>query len=418
MNQEQINKLRKVCKNISVLYVEDDKNISIQVERLLKKIFLDVEVEKNGFLGLANFTQNRQDIVITDISMPVMDGIEMAKEIKNLNSEQNILVTSAHNDVEYLIELIEIGIDRFVAKPIDINSFFVNISKIAVGIYREKREALMEYRLKMQQDLQKKILSSVAFPMVYFEGDKIVYANSNFKKHFYTEIDANDADRFRLGYLFDEKKFVTMSNATVLDEIEEATNKIYLIMDVGEKIVKKYNINISNLQEKNHRLVGFINLDDINVECERFRTQVDYFPKREAFLRATLVQRNKSEENYLVFCVGLKNTKRFIDRYGGVKMHTIYTELARYLKREFEEEVEGRMLFIFLFETNRYIFLADKKVGKAVEKKLEAFGKKYSYEYGSRLALELNCLKEEIAHATPTTDVAENAEGMLYTFDD
>lgn len=90
MNQEQINKLRKVCKNISVLYVEDDKNISIQVERLLKKIFLDVEVEKNGFLGLANFTQNRQDIVITDISMPVMDGIEMAKEIKNLNSEQNI----------------------------------------------------------------------------------------------------------------------------------------------------------------------------------------------------------------------------------------------------------------------------------------------------------------------------------------
>jgi len=49
MNQEQINKLRKVCKNISVLYVEDDKNISIQVERLLKKIFLDVEVEKMDF---------------------------------------------------------------------------------------------------------------------------------------------------------------------------------------------------------------------------------------------------------------------------------------------------------------------------------------------------------------------------------
>lgn len=272
-------------------------------------------------------------------------------------------MTSAHNDVEYLIELIEIGIDRFVAKPIDINSFFVNISKIAVGIYREKREALIEYRLKMQQDLQKKILSSVAFPMVYFEGDKVVYANSNFKKHFYTEIDANDADRFRLGYLFDEKKFVTMSNATVLDEIEEATNKIYLIMDVGEKIVKKYNINISNLQEKNHRLVGFINLDDINVECERFRTQVDYFPKREAFLRATLVQRNRSEENYLVFCVGLKNTKRFIDRYGGVKMHTIYTELARYLKREFEEEIESRMLFVFfLRQTDIYFWQIKKSV--------------------------------------------------------
>lgn len=417
MNQEQVSKLRKMCKDITVLYVEDDKNIAIQVERLLKKIFLHVDVEKNGFLGLASFTQNRHDIVITDISMPMMDGIEMSKEIKLLNGEQNILVTSAHNDVEYLIELIEIGIDRFVTKPIDMNKFFAHITKMAVSIYREKREEFIEHRLKIQQDLQKKILGSVAFPLVYFEGDKIVYANSHFRKQFFTEIDNSDADRFRLGYLFDDKKFVTMSNAKVLDTIETEVSKIYLIMDMSEKIARKYNVNVSNLKEKDHRLVSLINLDDINIECERFRTQVDYFPKREAFFRTTLVQKNRSDENYVVFCVGLKNTKRFIERYGGARMHTIYTELARYLKREFEEEVDGRLLSIFLFETNRYMFLSDKKISAAVEKKLINFGDKYNYEYGSRLPLGLNYLKEEMAHERTAAQVLDNAEGMLYTIE-
>lgn len=120
--------------------MEDDVNISTQLEKLIRKIFSNVEVEKNGLLGIKNYTANRQDIVITDISMPIMDGIEMSKRIKLINSEQNILVTSAHNDTEYLIKLIEIGVDKFITKPIDMNNFLSSISKMAVSIYREKEK--------------------------------------------------------------------------------------------------------------------------------------------------------------------------------------------------------------------------------------------------------------------------------------
>ena len=151
MDKEKIKKLRQICRNISVLYVEDDGDISFQVENLLRKIFVKVHVEKNGLQGLKNFNENRQDIVITDISMPIMDGIEMSKRIRLLNSEQNILVTSAHNDLEYLLKLIDIGVDKFILKPIDMNSFLTNISKMAINIYRERREALLESKIKKER---------------------------------------------------------------------------------------------------------------------------------------------------------------------------------------------------------------------------------------------------------------------------
>lgn len=418
MNKEQIEKLRMICKNISVLYVEDDQNIATQVEKILKKIFIHVDLENNGLLGLKNYMKNHQDIVITDISMPVIDGIEMSKNIKNINAEQSILVTSAHNDTEYLIELIELGVDKFFNKPIDMGKFLSTISKIAVGIYREKMEAILEEKLSQQQNLQAKILDTVVVPLAYFEEDLIVYANNAFKEHFFTKKDMEDKYTFRLGYLFEEKKYTSISNSMLLNTIENTQTKIFTLMDVRKKFVKKYHIEIANIIDKKQRLVSFVNLDDINVELGRFKMQIDYFPKRDAFVNAVIEQKNNSQHSYYLFCIGLKNISRFIIKYGGVKMHTIYHDFARSIKKEFIDAVEKKMLSIYLFETNRYVFLADSCIVEDIEKKLQVFGTKYHFEYGSRLSFNLNIVKEEMAHNRSATDVFKNAEGMLYTFDD
>ncbi|MDP2893977.1 MAG: response regulator [Sulfurimonas sp.] len=145
MNREKLEKLRQHCKSISVLYVEDDTHISEQLEKLLKKIFLKIDVEKNGALGLESFIKNNQDIVITDISMPMLDGIEMSKRIRLLNPEQNIIVTSAHSDTESLLSLIEIGVDKFILKPIDMGVLLETISRVAVNIYRAKKALTCEH---------------------------------------------------------------------------------------------------------------------------------------------------------------------------------------------------------------------------------------------------------------------------------
>ncbi len=418
MNKEQIQKLRTICKNISVLYVEDDQAILVQVERMLRKIFTNVAIEKNGLLGLKNYTKNRQDIVITDISMPILDGIEMAKKIKLLNPEQSILITSAYNDAEYLIGLIEVGIEKFVTKPIDMGSFLSSISKIAIGIYREKRELLLESKLEEQQNLQIKIFNATPFPLAYFDGDVVVYANNAFESHFFTPLDLKDTQEFRLGYLFEQKKYLSLSNSTLLDEIEKSSSKIFTVMDVKKKITKKYNISIAKITNNKQRLVSFINLDEMSMEFDRLKTQIDYFPKREAFANAVMEQKNRSQYDYGLFCIGLKNIARFVNKYGGVKMHTVYKELAKNIKKEFVEAIEKQLLSIYLFETNRYILLADESIVEDVYERLNRFGAKYNFEYGSRLSFDLNIAKEQITQSRSASDVFENAEGMLYTFDD
>lgn len=414
MDKDQVKKLRAICRNISVLYVEDDVNISTQLEKLIRKIFSNVEVEKNGLLGIKNYTANRQDIVITDISMPIMDGIEMSKRIKLINSEQNILVTSAHNDTEYLIKLIEIGVDKFITKPIDMNNFLSSISKMAVSIYREKREIDLENRLKSQQDLHKEMINAMSFPVAYFQGDKVIYANNSFKKQFFTEIDLSDFSRFRLGYLFENKKYVFINNDELIQQIDKSQDKIYSIMDLSKKIIKKYNLSVTNLQNNEGCLLSLVNLDSINAEINRFKNQTNYFPKREAFSEALLEIKNNSHEDYEIFCVGLKNTKRFIDKYGGAKMHSVLNSLAKSIKKEFADELAKKEISIYLFETNRYIFLVEKNPDNLIDKKLLNFGKIYNYAFGSGLPLNIIFIKENMQNSRTLNDVLENTEGMLY----
>lgn len=418
MNKEQIEKLRRICKNISVLYVEDDPSIAIQVEKMLKKIFIHVDVESNGLLGYKNYLKKRQDIVVTDISMPAMDGIEMSKNIRQIHSEQNIIVTSAHNETSYLMELIDLGVDKFLAKPIDISKFLATISRIAVGIYREKREIELEQKLSHQQNLQSKLLNAVVVPLAYFEEDMIVYANDSFREYFFTKIDSEDTTQFRLGYLFEEKKYVSLSNSVLLDTVGQKQIKVFALMDMKKKYIKKFHINIVDVADKKHRLVSFVNLDDMNAELDRFKKQIDYFPKRDAFTNAVLEYKNSTQENYYVFYIGLRNVLRFISKYGGAKMHEIYLEFARSLKKEFVDAVESKMLSIYLFETNRYVFLVHNSIAEEIEKRANRFGSKYRFDYGSGLAFELNVAKEEIEHSQNASNVLQRAEGMLYTFDD
>ncbi|MGE4418660.1 MAG: response regulator transcription factor [Sulfurimonas sp.] len=414
MDKEKIKKLRQICRNISVLYVEDDGDISFQVENLLRKIFVKVHVEKNGLQGLKNFNENRQDIVITDISMPIMDGIEMSKRIRLLNSEQNILVTSAHNDLEYLLKLIDIGVDKFILKPIDMNSFLTNISKMAINIYRERREALLESKIKKEKELQVEIFNSIVFPIAYFESDKIVYANDAFRKHFLSAQDLKDLSKFRFGYLFDEKKFIPMSNSEIIKEIEESDEKTYFIFQFDTKVLKKYNINILYLKNSDGYLMNFINLDTLNVQLDRFSKQTDYFPKRETFMQQLLEIKSKNLKEYKIFCIGLKNIKGFIDKFGGKKMHTVYDNLAKHIKKEFAQELQNGHLFVYLFETNRYIMIVEKDFEQAIDAKLENFGKEHIFDYGSSLPLHLSIEKDDLDKRASVKDLLENAEGMLY----
>ncbi len=95
---------------------------------------IDLLVAENGRVGLELYKKHSPAIVITDVAMPVMDGIEMATEIKAVDPKAVIIVISAYSNTEYLLDSIEIGVCHYVLKPIDFNKFFATIDKCLAGI--------------------------------------------------------------------------------------------------------------------------------------------------------------------------------------------------------------------------------------------------------------------------------------------
>ncbi len=121
-------------KRISLLYVEDDPLSRDLINRIISLKFSEVEVHiaENGGTGLALFMERMPQIVMTDIRMPVMDGVTMASEIKALCPETVIIIVAGNCDTDYLLN--DKDIDYCIAKPIDRRVLFSIIKKSIAGI--------------------------------------------------------------------------------------------------------------------------------------------------------------------------------------------------------------------------------------------------------------------------------------------
>jgi len=139
-----------------LLYVEDEEITREAVSTMLGRRFpeLTLRCAADGAQGLQLFLDQGADLVVTDIKMPVMHGIEMARRILALERSTPIIVTSAHSDQEFLIESIEIGISRYVMKPIEKDKLFAAV-EATLATLRLERE------LKAQQDFIRKLSRAV-----------------------------------------------------------------------------------------------------------------------------------------------------------------------------------------------------------------------------------------------------------------
>ena len=128
--ETNINEILNYSTTLTVLYVEDDRDIREQMTDILQDFFQQVIVAEDGQQGLEKFSAYKErhdtypDLMITDIRMPHLDGIEMSKKILSLHPEQIIIIHSAHDESDMLLELINMDINHFLMKPLQLQQLY------------------------------------------------------------------------------------------------------------------------------------------------------------------------------------------------------------------------------------------------------------------------------------------------------
>lgn len=139
-----LQEILQYTKSLTVLYVEDDESLLESTTELLSNFFPLVVTAIDGQDGLEKYKElyktsgNYYDLVITDINMPNLNGIDMSKKILKMNTLQSILITTAHNEVEHLRSAMALGIDGFISKPINTQNLLASIHKVSKSVSDHK----------------------------------------------------------------------------------------------------------------------------------------------------------------------------------------------------------------------------------------------------------------------------------------
>lgn len=155
---ETLKKLNELSKEIEILYVEDNEDARNATIKILSKFIKNFRIAQNGEEGFTIFKARAQyiDLVLTDISMPIMNGLDMLTLMKEINPELNSIVISAHSDTQNLVTAIDIGVENFLIKPIDPEKMLHIFLKVLTKIQNDK-----ELKLLQQKNINERLTHAV-----------------------------------------------------------------------------------------------------------------------------------------------------------------------------------------------------------------------------------------------------------------
>ncbi len=170
-----MNDLKQIVSTMSglkLLYVEDDAEVRTSTLQILNDFFTDIVVGVDGEDGLEKFYANKIDIIITDIAMPRMSGLEMLEKIYATNQDVLFLIFSAYNEEEFFLKSIKLGVEAYFIKPVEFEQFVQILGKTA-----KKVEALKAHEQLLQYN---EIINYSAIVSVISPDGKVKYVNDAF----------------------------------------------------------------------------------------------------------------------------------------------------------------------------------------------------------------------------------------------
>lgn len=169
---------QKLLSESTLLYLEDEDVIREETSKLFEKVFKTVHVAPNGERGLElyNTHKNQINIILTDINMPIMDGLNFMKKIREVDLDIPILIITAFNDTNQLVQAIKYKVSDYIVKPIQLNTTLKIMDKILQDRLNLKTISKQKHELDIYKDIinEENLISETDL-----EG-KITYVNDSF----------------------------------------------------------------------------------------------------------------------------------------------------------------------------------------------------------------------------------------------
>jgi PAS domain S-box-containing protein len=200
--------------NITVLYAEDDPDLREKFKKILSKKFDTLLVAENGREGYELYQEHKPDLILSDIQMPEMNGLDMIAEIKKTDKSAKAIIMSAFSKSSYFLDAISVGVQSYLIKPVDTKRLFAAIDEIAERIMLERNVKYEEYRRSKLEGMirqSKSVQDAVNFATEEFL--RFDFSEETFKKVLKNLGRATSASRI---YIFEnsviDKSLVTSQN--------------------------------------------------------------------------------------------------------------------------------------------------------------------------------------------------------------
>ena len=339
-------------KNISILYVEDDV---LTVEAFLdafSDVFKKVHVAYNATDGFELFLKEKPDIVLTDLQMPKMSGLELIANIREINQAVPIIVNSAFNNTKFLLESINLHVNEYTMKPTDPYKLLTLFEKISKTI-------LLERTVKHSQEMFQMVINEMPDPIIYINRDLSIAMLNNAAKKF--NEDALTKKTFTCHELIFKNMQSCANEAFVcpintIKKTKEPVTLYNLKVLVGDK-ERNFDIHIRPIFDQENEISGYLEIMHDMTEYIKINTQlVDEKKKLEHLsmhdqltrlpnrrllndrMEQVIRRKTRTKESFGVFFMDLDHFKEINDSLGHLAGDILLVEFSKRMLHSIREQ--------------------------------------------------------------------------------
>jgi YesN/AraC family two-component response regulator len=246
------NTLQLLAKGKKVLLVDDDTVILGIFKNVLSKYFTLIKTANDGDEAWQMYRKENFDLVISDIQMPKTNGIMLAKGIRARDPEQVILISSAYTEEKYLVDLLNIGVDGFLKKPVNLDNLFSTILRVLKTIQMKQERERIKFKKYVNAILNKNEEVTKSNYQKKIEQKEEIKVKLNVKD-FMKNIRSSDPESY---------KFFQTQKETLMDSLNDLGESYDLIVYKNYDDEEAFNSIIANVEKLYSTFLHFDNLQN------------------------------------------------------------------------------------------------------------------------------------------------------------